>query len=568
MPDCVYPPESEDYYDFILTYSSRNEGTAYALARTHCVNFLNREYAVAYLPRRDIRVLSVSPQYYAAIPKLYGLLDTVALESSGIPAILDQPTLRATGRGVLLGIIDTGINYADPLFCHPDGTTRIRGIWDQTLVTGQMPEPVIGFQPFYGATFNEAEINAALASGDPYGFLPSQDTHGHGTFMAAIAAGSRGPRPAGESAFPPDFHGAAPEASLAIVKLKPAKQNLRDFYLIHPDADAFQENDIMAGISYLTGLANEFQMPLVVCLGLGTNQGSHSGTSPLCNLIQSFETSVGIAFSVAAGNEVGLQHHYMGTIRPDQIYDDVEIRVGPEERGFCLELWANSSELYTVGFVSPTGEVVERIGIRVESGITIPFRFDGTAVTVDFLDNESSSGNQLIFMRFDRPSEGIWHIRVYPTVILSGEFHMWLPMGGFITDKTIFLRPDPNTTITDPGNTEMPVTVSTYNHASNSIYIHSSRGYTRRGQIKPDLAAPGVDVAGRTGSSIAAAITAGAIADIFTWGITDNHVLTMGSASVKTMLIRGAQRNPALAYPNREWGYGTLDLYGAFNTLR
>lgn len=532
------------------------------------MNFINREYAVAYLARDQVPSLSVSRQYYSAIPKLYGLLDTVALESSGIPAILDQPTLRATGRGVLLGIIDTGINYADPLFCHPDGTTRIRAIWDQTVVTGQMPQPVIGFQPFYGATYREADINAALASGRPYDLVPTRDTNGHGTFMAAIAAGSRGPRPQGDSAFPPDFHGAAPEASLAIVRLKPAKQNLRDFFLIRPEAEAFQENDIMAGISYLTGLANEYQMPLVICLGLGTNQGSHSGTSPLCNQIQSFESSVGIAFAVAAGNEAGLQHHYMGTVGPDQAYDDVEIRVGPEEGGFCLELWASNAELYTVGFVSPSGEVVDRIGIRVERDITIPFRFDGTSVTISFLDNESGSGSQLIFMRFDRPAQGIWHIRVYPTVILSGQFHMWLPMQGFITDGTIFLRPDPDTTITDPGNTHMPVTASTYNHANNSIYIHSSRGYTRNGQVKPDLAAPGVDVAGRTGSSVAAAITAGAMADIFTWGITDGNVLTMGSASVKTMLIRGAGRNSAFSYPNREWGYGTLDLYGAFNTLR
>ena len=114
----------------------------------------------------------------------------------------------------------------------------------------------------------------------------------------------------------------------------------------------------------------------------------------------------------------------------------------------------------------------------------------------------------------------------------------------------------------------MPITVSTYNHTNNSIYIHSSRGYARNGRFKPDFAAPGVNVAGRTGSSVAAAVTAGAIADIFTWGIVDNNATTLSSASVKTMFIRGANRNPVLVYPNREWGYGTLDLYGAFNSIR
>ncbi len=534
------------------------------MAQTECINFINREFAIVHVKRERSAPLSLARYFYGAIPKLYGLQNLPALESSGIPEILEQPALQANGRGVILGIIDTGIDYTDPLFQNPDGTTRILGLWDQSLPSGELPEPIAWFQPFYGTVYNREQINAALASDTPYELVPSRDESGHGTAMAKLAAGSR--RKEG-GIFSSSF-GAAPEATLAIVKLKPAKQYLRDFFLIRPDAECYQENDIMAGISYLTGLANQYKMPVVICLGLGTNQGSHTGSSPLCTQIQGFEGFHGIAFVVAAGNEVGFQNHYLGNIQPEQLYEDVEVRVGADEAGFCLELWAQNLELYSVGFVSPSGETIDRIGLNLSTDITIPFRFDGTAVTVNYFNNEAETGNQLIFMRFEKPSTGIWHIRVYPLVVLSGRFHMWLPIHGFLSDQTIFLRPDPDTTITDPGNTSMPITVSTYNHRNNSIYIHSSRGYTRSGAIKPDLAAPGVDLSGRTGSSLAAAITAGAAADIFTWGLVNQNDLTMTGASVKTMLIRGAARSPSLSYPNREWGYGALNLYEAFHSLR
>ncbi len=155
-------------------------------------------------------------------------------------------------------------------------------------------------------------------------------------------------------------------------------------------------------------------------------------------------------------------------------------------------------------------------------------------------------------------------------------------MDGFLSKNTMFLRPDPDNTITDPGNASMPLTVSTYNHGNNSIYIHSSRGYTPDGRIKPDLAAPGVEVQGpaltplgadlrftrRTGSSVAAALTAGAVADLFTWGVTNNNNQALSGAAIKSMLIRGANRSQAFTYPNPTWGFGTLNLYQAFLRIR
>ncbi|MDO5408762.1 MAG: S8 family peptidase [Eubacteriales bacterium] len=576
MPLCELYPASEEYADFIVRYGAWSAENLLQVARTQCVNFITPNYAVVFARLDRLEPISIYRHSYNAIPKLFGLLDITALESSGIPPAISNPALNATGRGVILGIIDTGIDYTSPLFRRPDGTSRILSLWDQTIRSEEPLQPVAGFQPFFGSVYQQDAINQALRSEDPFQVVPSRDTDGHGTFLAGVAA-------ANEITQPVTFSGAAPEADLAVVKLKPAKQYLRDFFLIAPDVPAYQENDIMSAVSFLQGVAATQLKPLVILLGVGTSQGSHDGSSPLGIQLQSMRGVRGLAAVTGAGNEVGYHHHFLGTIAADQDYEDVELRVAPGEPGFCAELWASGPELYTVGFISPSGEVIDRIPLALGSETVIPFRLDTTRITLNYQPNEAGSGNQLIFMRFQTPSQGIWRIRVYLSDSMPGQFHIWLPMHGFVSEQTIFLRPNPNTTITDPGNVPMVLTAGAYNHVNDSIFIHSSRGFSASGQVKPDLTAPGVEVQGpapsssnflptsalsftrRTGTSVSAAIAAGAVADLLTWAITDQHDETMNSATIRSMLVRGADRNPALTYPSREWGYGTLNLYRSFS---
>ncbi len=306
-------------------------------------------------------------------------------------------------------------------------------------------------------------------------------------------------------------------------------------------------------------------------------------------MLQDISRYLGTATVIAAGNETGRGHHYMGTIPTGESSVDVEIRVGQPEsqRGFVVELWASTIDTYSVGFLSPSGETISRIPIIAGNETSIPFLLEPTVITVNYQLIEAGSGRQLIFMRFEAPTTGIWKIRVYNTQFLTGQFNMWLPTHNLISEETVFLTPSPYTTITLPGNTPSPITVGAYNHLNNSIYIHSSRGYTVGGLVKPDIAAPGVNIAGpavgrrigpagaaavpmttRTGTSVAAAHVAGAVANLLSWGIVEGHNITMSEASIKAYLIRGARRNPALSYPNREWGYGALDLYETFLRLR
>ena len=573
MIPCNVSPASEEIADFIVRYSPRAVDSLYELAQTRCVNLVSQEYAIVHAPLSGVLPLSFTQHTYSAIPKLYGLQDTTALEATGILPVFSQPNLMSTGQGILIGMIDTGIDYTNPLFQNPDGTSRILRLWDQTIESENTPEAVAGFQPFYGTVYSQEDLNRALASEQPLELVPSTDTSGHGTFLAGVAAGR-------QIQSPTTFSGAAPDAALAVVRLKPAKQYLREFFAVPPDADAYQENDIMAAAAFLLGVAGQYQMPLVLCLGVGTSQGSHSGISPLAMQLQALSGTRGFACVTGAGNETGFRHHYFGNLSPDQEYEDVELRVADSTSGLSMELWADVSELYTVGFVSPSGEVIERIPMTVGQETTISFQLDATRILISYQITESSSGRFLAFLRFTGPAPGIWHIRVYPTLFVAGQFHIWLPMQGFLTEDTGFLRPDPDITITDPGNAPLLLTVSTYNHVTGSLYIHSSRGFTATGQIKPDFAAPGVEVQGpgippgtsrlsrQTGSSVATAITAGAVACLFSWGFTQGNDTTLTSISVKSILIRGAERKEAFRYPNRQWGYGTLNLYQAFLLMR
>ena len=567
MP-CSYSVTSEDTADFISTYSALPEQLS-AMTGIECIDFVSRQFAVLHIPMDDLESpMNFSYYTYSAIPKLYSLLATDSMEASGILPASRIPAFGNQGQGVLIGFVDTGIDYQNPLFRKEDGSSRILGIWDQTLETGA-PDPVNGFQALYGTQYSREEIDQALAAPDPLALVPSADENGHGTFLASVAAGGEDPDQ--------DFTGAAPRASIAMVKLKPAKAYLRDFYLIREGADAYQENDIMMGVAYLLHLARRFSMPLVICLGLGTNQGSHVGKSPLGLYLDDINIYAGTAVITAAGNETGYGHHYRAVTRPEETLQTVELNVGEKDSGFSMEFWAQDVDIYRVGFISPTGEVVDPLPSSTEEENVIRFLVEQTEITVFSSIVNTATGSQMIFIRFKDPMPGIWNLTVSSALNITGAFHIWLPSRGFISDTTYFLRPDPDTLVTGPGNSQYALTVSAYDHTTGGIYIHSSRGFSRSGQIKPELAAPGVNITGaglrsgfvqRSGTSAAAAHAAGAAAILLHWGILERNDPFMNTSAIKTYLIRGAKRNPALTYPNREFGYGTLDLYQAFLRLR
>ena len=573
---CTNSVASEDFADFIAPYFTTPEEFIRSQG-TDCIDFVNSTLAVVYVPLSTVTHSTYTSYTYSAVPKLYSLLDVTSMDAAGITPAGELPVLNNQGAGVIVGFVDTGINYTDSLFRNVDGSTRIIGIWDQTNnsdnsnnIENETAKPFSAFSALYGTQYTAEEINLALNSDNPASIVPTRDENGHGTFLASIAAGNRDER-AG-------FSGAAPQASIAMVKLKPAKQYLRDFYLIQDGAEAYQENDIMMGVSYLYFLARKYSMPLVVCIPLGTNMGSHMGMSRLGQYLNQVSLSNGSAVITAAGNETGARHHFRAVMDADTDEVTAELRVGEREAGFSMELWAENMGAYTVGFISPTGEVAREISVPLRGENTVSFLLEQTQITVYTQIADVSSGSQFIFMRFETPMSGIWRILIRNSLDIRETFHIWLPVRGFISDETYFLRPDPDTIITDPGNARYPITVTAYDHTKNSIYIHASRGYSLSGRIKPDLAAPGVNILGASvsgrrltrmsGTSVSAAHLAGAAAILLNWGVLNANYPYLNTPVLKSIFVRGAQRNPALTYPNREFGYGTLNLYEAFLHLR
>ena len=560
MPNCKEQVYSNEYFDFVIPY-----GEAYFMSGPDtCIQRIEEDFDILYYKREGLPPLSIADYSYLEIPKCFGLLDRTALEASGILRLQIQPTLALTGNGVLMGFIDTGIDYTNPVFRYEDGSSRIYRIWDQTIEDGTPPEGI-----YYGAEYRREEINEALLSENPIELVPSRDGNGHGTFLAAVAAGGMD--------IPNDFIGAAPEAEIAVVKLKEAKQYLKDFFFVKEGEAAYQENDIMLAVAYLDKLANERNMPLVICLGVGSANGSRAGNSHLSTLLNYICSKRRRSIVVANGNEAGVRHHYLGIITEEMEYDEVEVNVEQGGRGFFMELWAAAPELLEVSITSPSGEELRRVPAREGNTVIYDFIFEKTTVSVDYRIEAKATGSLLIFFRFLNPGKGIWRIRVYPRNVVNGVYHIWLPLAQFTEGDVFFLRSNPDTTLTIPSSASQVISVGAYQTMNQSLYADSGRGYSTTGVIKPDFVAPGVNVYGpdrrgnygrRTGTSVAAAITAGAVAQVMQWAIVERNAPAISNAGIKNMLIRGTNQPSAIAFPNPGWGYGTLDVYNSFDLLR
>lgn len=554
---------SEDYWDFIIPLYRDKELEEVDPERI-CIQELDFGYKSVSVDSRILLPLSFRQYWYSTIPKCYTLLDMQPLDAAGIITLQNYPTLQLMGEGIMIGFLDTGIDYSNQVFRNLDGTTRIAGIWDQTIQDGEPPE---GF--LYGTEYTEERINLALKMENPEEMAPTRDMNGHGTFIASVAAGNAEDNGR--------FVGAAPEASIAMVKLKPAKKYLKEFFVITEDAVCYQENDIMTGLRYLNELAGKRGMPLVICMALGTSFGGHNGDSLLAAILDTYGTLRNRCVVVGTGNEAAQRHHFYKRFTSVQEVQTVEIRVGEGVDSFVTELWSTLPNIVTVSITSPSGERTGQIPIRLGYLFDFIFAFERTSVTVEYRLLQENNDAQLVFVRFRNAVPGIWRIEVQPAMQTQGDFHMWLPLQEFLEGDVYFLEPDPDTTFTEPAGGNNSMTVSWYNSRENGVDINSGRGYTREERIKPDYAAPGVAVTGaipgggfrdRTGSSAATAIAAGGCALIMNWISDQPGARGASSSQVRNIIVMGAQKLPSIEYPNTQWGYGTMNLYRSLDILR
>lgn len=499
---------------------------------------------------------------YVNPPTVYGLNAEQALEISNISQFHEYPYGSLRGRGILIGFVDTGIDYQNDYFKYADNTSRIAAIWDQTIA-GNPPEPF-----GYGSVYTQKDLDAALNSDNPYSIVPTRDTNGHGTYLAGIAAGN-------DQSEAEMFIGGAPDAEIIMVKLRQASKERREMYLINDTVTAYQSNDIISGVQFIVDTARQLNKPVVICLGVGNNYGSHSGDATIERYLEVVGKSNGVVVVVAAGNETSSSHHYRGKIT-STLKDEVEINVGNNEEGFLMNLWANISTILRVSFRSPLGQVIDRIPLLNRTMQTFTFNLEPTILNIDYFLTDPGTGTESIAIRFKNPTPGIWTMIVESENTVDTTFHVWLPRRGFINEDTYFLQSDPNYTVQIPGTAEYVITVGAYDPIDNSIYVSSGRGPTTNNVVKPDFIAPSVNVQGPRvgggfttfiGTSTAAALTAAAAALLLEWSIVEGNFLEINTRIARGILIRGARRTENVIYPNSVEGYGRLDLKTSLTNL-
>lgn len=524
---------------------------------------LSDSFILGYVANDDVPRLAdlLGTNYYSSLPYVLGLLDASALESAGISQVQEQSFLGLRGQGVLVGIIDTGIDYTNPVFRYEDGTTRIVSIYDQSRI-GSPPKDF-----FIGTEYSREQIDEALRSDFPYEIVPERDEVGHGTFLASVAAG----RESGTA------RGAAPDSELVVVKLKSARQYVRRNYLVpETNENVYESSAVMLGIEYIIKKAKELGRPVAICIGVGTNSGSHDGNTLLEQYIGIISNITGVCICSAAGNESQERHHARTSIGRQNQTATIEINSGQNQSGIYLSILSSASDRISVSLRSPTGEIVGRIPAQGGTSYTTRLLLERSRVTIEYYFPLSISSGQATVIKIENATVGLWTVTLYGDIVLDGTVDAYLPLSSIGYPDVMFTSPDPNYTIAVPGTAYSVITCGAYNDVDNSLYVNSSWGPTRLPMSSPDLVAPGVNVTGiypfgegvMTGTSVAAAITTGACALMLEWGLVEGNAPTLDTFQIKGYLIKGCQRDGSANYPNLQTGYGRLDLFNSFNLMR
>ena len=553
--DVGYNPIEREW-DLIIKYSgSLDEIRTLGASVTE----LSNEYAIITIQESLIDVLTALPQVeYVEKPKRLFFEAENGRRASCIPPVQRAP-FSLFGEGVLIGILDSGIDYANPAFRNQDGTTRILRLWDQTIMSGaDAPAgPPEGYQ--VGTLYTQEQVNEALAAetrAAQLRIVPSIDTSGHGTAVAGVAAGN------GAGSVGNRYAGVATRSQLLIVKLGSPKQ------------EGFpRTTELMQGLDFVLRTASEMRMPIAVNISFGNTYGPHDGSSLLERYIDDMSNFWKSVICIGSGNEASSAGHTSGRMQLGR-EEVIELAVQERQPTINVQLWKSYADEVDISLVSPSGV---RVGPIQEVLGSQRFTLGGTEILLYYGTPNPYSTRQEIFFDLlpttDYITPGIWQVIMTPRRIVTGEYQLWLPSQSALNIGTEFLFPTSTTTLTIPSTASRALTVGAYNSLTMSYADFSGRGSDIIGGwkgnlIKPDIVAPGVDVVSTStdgtyqaysGTSFAAPFATGSAALMMEWGIVRGNDPFLYGEKVKAYLRRGAIKLPGFdVWPNPYVGWGAL----------
>lgn len=511
-------------------------------------------YAIVTLPESMLEQYSQRPQIeFIEKPTRLYFEDLFSKEASCITQVQrDEPgNLRLTGHGVLIGIVDSGVDYRHPAFFTADGKSRILRLWDQSI-PGNPPE---GYAT--GTEYTNEEINEALSLSVQEGrrLVPSEDVSGHGTAVLGVAAGSDFSRGAVN-------RGVAYESDLLVVKMGIPRQ------------DSFpRTTELMQGVDYLVRQAIRLGRSIAINLSFGNNYGSHRGDSLLETYLDNVSGMGKNVICVGMGNNGNDALHTGGMLSPGEI-QEIELGVGAFEPTLNVQLWKNYEDEMEIYLEHPAGE---RVGPLFETLGAQRWQAGNTKLLIYYGKPAPYHVTQEIYVDFLPQDEktpyvdsGVWKIILAARNIKNGEYFLWLPGGKTLNPGTAFYLPRPQGTLTIPATARRVISVGAYDARQNTYADFSGRGCRALPYPKPDLAAPGVDIyaprpgggyAAFTGTSFSTPFVTGAAALLMEWGIIRRNDPYLYGEKLKAYLRRGAKAlQGSEKLPNDLIGWGRLCL--------
>lgn len=512
--------------------------------------------------RRDVPSI-----IFVEAKSIYVLQDIDPSNADNIHKLKINPYLNLTGKGVLVGMIDSGINYINKEFIREDDTSRILRIWDQNVQVKEQSDFKFG-TVYYNEEINEA-IKVYKSGGDPYSIVNCKDEIDHGTKMAGII-GARG--------YNGEMQGIAHDCDFLVVKLLQSpnyKKRLRENNL--KQVPVYSNAEVLSAIEFLRKTAKEINRPLVIFCGVGSQEGSHDGCNITSRFITSLANEEGIIFIAGTGNSADSEGHAMNYINNTGEIETVELIISKNMKYFEFYIWIQKPDIMSLNVTDPSGEEMGYFAPKIYSTYEKNFYLLNTNLKVTGYNPENFTGHQVFLLVFTDIKSGIWRLNLKGEYITNGRFDIWLPDKTLLPEGTKFLNSNPNTTLTIPSTAKRVITVAYYNSMNNSIVASSGKGWDSNEIINPDLAADGINILTTSGSdnkiipasgsSVATAIVAGTVCLLIQWQINNLKDLGVYSVKLRSFLIYGAIRDKNYEYPNKDIGYGKLDLLESFNVI-